>query len=80
MAVRIRANGDVLCAAMHEKRDDDLRYVDDHQHYVLSVDWRILVTEPMEPDPANPGRGGHKVHGQWWWLGGVPADAVLEQR
>jgi len=80
VAAHVRANGDVLCAAMHEAREDDLFYIDDHQHYLLGVEWGILVSEPMEPDPANPGRGGHKAHGQWWWIGSVPDDVVLEER
>lgn len=73
MALRIRADGTVLCAAMHPEQPGDT-YLDDGLHYRLSVDFRVLVTEPMElPD----GRG-HGVHGQWWWRGAQPAWAEID--
>jgi hypothetical protein len=77
MAVRIRPDGSILCAAMHPQQPGDT-YLDDGLHYKLSVDLGLLVTEPMNADPANPGRGGHAVHGQWWWANEVPRDAVVE--
>lgn len=74
MALRVRADGRVLCAAMHEAEEGDI-YIDDAVQYVLSVQARVLATEPME---SEQGRGGHAVHGEWWWVGAVPEDVVLE--
>ena len=62
MAVRIRENGRILCAAMHPEEPGDT-YLHDGLHYKLSVELRALVTEPHER---------HRVHGEWWWRDGVP--------
>jgi len=78
MAVRVRADGRVLCAAMHEVEPDDRAYLDDGLHYKLSVQLGALVTEPMHADPDDPGRGGHAAHGEWWWCDEVPDDVLLE--
>lgn len=56
MAVRVRSDGRVLCAAMHPAEPGD-RYLDDGVHYALSVELRVLVTEPMDL-PAGVGIGG----------------------
>lgn len=74
VAVRVRDDGRVLCAAMHPALLGDT-YIDDGLHYKLSVDLGVLVTEPMHCDG---GRGGHAVHGEWWWRHEVPADVVVE--
>lgn len=79
MAVRIRQDGTILCAAMHPAKPGDT-YLHDGLHYKLGVELRSLVTEPMTADPADPGRGGHGVHGEWWWRDAVPADVVIEDR
>lgn len=76
MALRVRADGRVLCAAMHPPELGDV-YIDDGLHYRLSVEARVLVTEPMHSDA---GRGGHERHGEWWWHGQVPPDVVPECR
>jgi hypothetical protein len=75
MAVRIRKDGRILCAAMHHQEPGDV-YLHDgiHGHLARAC---ILVTEPMD-GPA--GRGGHAVHGEWWWRTDVPADVVPESR
>lgn len=78
MALRVRESGQILCAAMHPAEPGDT-YLHDGLSYKLTVDLRAIVTEPMTADPANPGRGGHGHHGEWWWRDGVPADAVIEQ-
>lgn len=62
MALRIRQDGRVLCAAQHPQCEGDV-YLDDDIHYRLSVELKVLVTEPMEL----PDGGGHGVHGEWWW-------------
>lgn len=76
MAVRVRSSGEVVCAAMHPALEGDA-YLDDGLHYLLSVELRVLVTEPMELDDG-VGLGGHAVHGRWWWRGGVPAEAAAD--
>lgn len=68
MALRIRQDGRVLCAARHEAEPGDA-YLDDGVHYELSVERRVLVTEPMPK---------HGEHGQWWWKGQEPDDAEID--
>ena len=75
MAVRIRKDGRILCAAYHEKQEGDI-YIDDGLHYYLAVEKRILVSEPMR---LKGGRGGHKKHGEWWWINEIPEDVTIEE-
>lgn len=77
MALRVRKDGRIFCAASHPVEAGDI-YIDDGEHYRLSVELGLFVTEPMKPNPANPGRGGHTVHGEWWLRGKVPDDAVAD--
>ncbi len=77
MALRIRKDGRILCAAKHPAQEGDT-YLHDGIHYKLTVETRAIVSEPMNPDPANPGRGGHAAHGEWWWGHEVPEDVVVE--
>jgi hypothetical protein len=56
MAVRIRKNGTIWCAAMHPEVEGDI-YIHDGLHYRLSVELKVLVTEPWEK---------HKNNGEWW--------------
>lgn len=74
MSLRIRSDGRVLCAAMHEAEPGDV-YLDDGEHYALSIEMGVLLTEPMEL-PEGVGRGGHARHGQWWWIGHIPDDVA----
>lgn len=62
MALRIRTDGRILCAAMHPAEPGDT-YVDDGLHYQMSVEHKVIGTEPMEK---------HEVNGQWWWMGNIP--------
>ena len=68
MALRIRKNGSIMCAAMHSPEPGDT-YIDDQLHYDLSIEHRVLVTEPHER---------HQFRGEWWWVGNVPEDIILE--
>jgi hypothetical protein len=77
MAVRVRETGEVLCAAMHEPHEGDV-YLHDGIHYMLSVEARVLVTEPMQL-AHDRGRGGHARHGEWWWSFDVPDDVEIER-
>lgn len=56
MAVRIRKDGSIVCAAMFPKEDGDI-YIDDAIHYVLSVESKVLITDE-----------NHQIHGKWWWV------------
>lgn len=74
MSLRIREDGRVLCAAMHPPQPGDV-WLDDAVHYRLSVDLRVLVTEPMNEG----GLGGHAAHGEWWWRDQVPPAATVDK-
>lgn len=76
MALRIRKDGTILCAAMHPEKEDDT-YLHDGLSYKLTVELRAIVTEPMK---CEGGRGGHGKHGEWWWANEVPRDVEIEQR
>ena len=69
MALRIRKDGRLLCAAIHIEEDGDT-YIDDGLHYELSVIKKVIGTECMEK---------HKLHGQWWWMGNVPETVEIDQ-
>jgi len=68
MALRIRKNGKILCAAMHPKKEGDL-YIDDELHYYLSVETKVLVTEPWTE---------HKKRGEWWWKTKIPLNIEID--
>jgi hypothetical protein len=59
---------------MHPEEPGDT-YLNDGIIYRLTVELRVIVTEPMTSDK---GRGGHSKHGQWWWVNDVPEDVILE--
>ncbi len=69
MAVRIRKDGNIFCAAMRPAMDGDT-YIDDDLHYELSVVKRVLVSEPMEK---------HRISAQWWWAGNVPSGVTINE-
>ena len=53
MAVRIRANRKIIvCAAMSEAQSGDC-YLDDHVHYVLSVELEVLRWVGKNSDGAD---------------------------
>ena len=68
MALRIRKNGRIFCAALHAEESGDT-YIDDTLHYEMSVIHRVLVTEP-EPE--------HSKRGEWWWAENVPDGVKVE--
>lgn len=65
MAIRVRKDGTMWCAAHTSPMDGDT-YIDDGLHYELSVERGLIVALPM-PD--------HEKHCQWWWTGGAPREA-----
>jgi hypothetical protein len=68
MALRIRRSGRVLCAAMHAEEKGDT-YLHDGLHYQLSVEEKVLVTQPHEQ---------HSKRGEWWWAGSVPDGITID--
>lgn len=68
MALRIRKNGSILCAALHGAREGDT-YINDELHYQMSVIYKIIVTEPSEK---------HRLRGRWWWRNNVPNGIVID--
>jgi hypothetical protein len=68
MALRIRKNGRILCAAMHPAESGDT-YIDDGLHYHLSVEKKVICTEPHEQ---------HQCRGEWWWTGNVPEGITID--
>ena len=75
MALRIRSDGQILCAAMHSSEPGDT-YLHDGISYKLTVELKAIVSEPMFSDL---GRRGHARHGEWWWKDEIPSDVVPEE-
>ncbi len=69
MALRIRKDGSILCAAIHPPLEGDT-YIDDALHYEMSVILRVIGTEEHEK---------HIKHGQWWWMGNIPEDKDIDE-
>jgi hypothetical protein len=61
MALRIRKDGKILCAAMHPRQRGDT-YIDDGLHYQMSVVHKVIWTDDNHLDSKNK-----KGHGEWWW-------------
>jgi len=55
MAVYIRKNGKIVCAAINKALDGDC-YIDDGLHYELSVERKILVTTENDYHMKNGGK------------------------
>lgn len=70
MAVRIRKNGQIFCAALSEALDGDC-YIDDELHYELSVERKLLVTTENDYHM--------KSGGEWWWKGQEPLEARIDK-
>ena len=70
MALRIRKDGKVLCAALNGPEDGDT-YLHDGIHYNLSVVEKVLVTTENEHHMKNGG--------QWWWKGQQPKSVIIEE-
>ncbi len=68
MALRIRKDGRILCAAIHSEEVGDT-YINDGLHYEMSVINKVIGTEENEK---------HKIHGQWWWINNVPEGIIID--
>lgn len=65
MAIRVRKDGIMLCAA-HSVAEEGDTYIDDALHYAMSVEHGVIVALPMPDHLNNP---------QWWWSGDAPVEA-----
>lgn len=72
MAIRVRKDGRLLCAAIHPEEPGDT-YLHDGIHSELAGStgsMPVIGAEPMAK---------HKTSGQWWWLGNVPEGVILDR-
>jgi len=69
MALRIRKDGSILCAAMHPEEPGDT-YINDGLHYQLSVIEKVICTESHEQ---------HQKRGEWWWVGNIPDGVLIDE-
>ena len=60
MAIRVRKNGRMFCAALSPEKAGDM-YIDDGLHYYLSVEKRVIVTTENDI---------HMRSGGEWWCNG----------
>lgn len=66
MALRIRKNGDIVCAAMTEPNEGDT-YINDSLHYEMSVINKVIVA-PID----------HNKTALWFWKGNIPKDVEID--
>jgi hypothetical protein len=64
MALRIRKDGRIFCAALTNLKEGDT-YIPDILSYQLTVEHEVLKSYPMPK---------HKEIGEWFWSGNVPED------
>lgn len=69
MAVRIRKNGRIFCAALRPAEEGDI-YIDDDLHYQLAAEHKLLVTEPHDQ---------HQINAEWWWRNQVPSCVEIDE-
>lgn len=69
MSARIRKNGRIYCAALRPERKYDM-YINDGLHYYLSVEMKVLVTEPWQK---------HQENAEWWWINQVPEGVEIDE-
>jgi len=67
MAIRVRKDGTMWCAAHTEAMPGDT-YIDDGLHYEMSVVRGVIVSLPIPEHEKNP---------QWWWAGNAPEGADM---
>lgn len=67
MAIRVRTDGTMWCAALTPEMPGDT-YIDDGLHYQMSVEHGVIVALPMF---------AHESHPQWWWAASAPIEADM---
>lgn len=65
MAIRWRASGELVCAAMSQAEEGDT-YIDDNLHYRLSVMSHVLIADL-----------NHETNGLWHWTHDLRLRAVV---
>lgn len=70
MAVRVRKNGKIFCAALNKEEPGDC-YLNDGVLYYLSVEMKVLVTTENDIHMA--------TGGEWWWKWQAPKDVVIDK-
>lgn len=68
MAIRVRKDGRMFCAALRPAKDGDT-YIDDTLHHQLCAVHRVIVSEPADQ---------HQVSAEWWWRGAVPSEVEID--
>lgn len=69
MALRVRKNGQIVCAALFTECEGDT-YINDDLHYQMSVVHKVIVTE-INKD--------HLLNGKWWWRNDVPEGITIDE-
>lgn len=70
MALRIRKDGRIFCAALNPAEEGDL-YIDDGLSYSFTVELKVFVTTECDY---------HMSHGGEWWLRGTePKDVLIDK-
>lgn len=69
MALRIRKDGRILCASIHPQEEGDT-YIDDGLHYEMSVVKKVIGAEGIE---------AHMKSGQWWRVGNIPEEIIIDE-
>lgn len=67
MALRIKADGSIWCAALNPRAAGDT-YISDDLHEALVFSNKVLVTSAPEHH--------FETGGQWWWRGSAPRGLV----
>jgi len=67
MAIRVRKDGTMWCAAHTEAMEGDT-YINDGLHYEMSVTHGVIVCLPLPEHEKNP---------QWWWASQAPKGADM---
>ncbi len=70
MAVRIRKDGKIVCAAINDELEGDC-YIDDGLHYYLSTERKILITTENDHHIINGG--------EWWRKGQEPDNVTIDE-
>lgn len=68
MAIRVRADGTMWCAALTKEKPGDT-YIEDDLHYEMSVEKAVIVALPAPQ---------HESHPQWWWMAQAPFPVDVE--
>ncbi len=66
MAIRLREDGTLVCAALRPEMPSDL-YIDDNLHHFLTSA-KLICTDER-----------HKEHAEWWWTHEIPEGVVVKK-